>query len=335
MRRVQHSFALLAAATGVIGIATVAQAAAPNQSGSNQGQQPQQAAQEQSSNKQAQQAPEGWVLVDEQVITLTANEPQNHFLRAHEYLSANDPKAAAAEVRIAAGYLDMQASRKGDADQQELRTTSNDLRQLAGRIAQGASQQEKAEPQRSQQASNNGQSAEQKQLSQAFAHADEVLARHFQQEASNEINRHRPIMAGHDLDASAAALTASFAWSGEKCSKQCDQAVADARRLSDEILTPTPKAQAENANNKDNKEQDKEAKRTESNGEAQPAAARIQSQNQAETNRIPDDASKVVDELGKAIDSAGSEKQSKASDESAHPAKTGEQGAKSNAPSEK
>src|SRR5581483_8766362 len=62
-------------------------------------------------NAQAQKAPDGYVLIEEDVIALTANEPQNHFMRAEQYLAAGDPHAAAAEVRIAAAYLDMQASR--------------------------------------------------------------------------------------------------------------------------------------------------------------------------------------------------------------------------------
>lgn len=312
MRRIQPSFALIAAATGVFGIATVAQAAPENESGNNNQsqQQQQQKSEQQSADKQSKQAPEGFVLVDEQVITLTANEPQNHFLRAHEYLAANDPKAAAAEVRIAAGYLDMQASRKGNADQQEVRTESNQLRQFANQLSQNAGQQ-------------NQQQAEQKELSQQFARADEVLAKHFQQEASNEINRKRPIMAGHDLDAAASALKASCVWSGEKCSKEVAQAIADARRLSDELLSPVP---AGNAENKPQNQQETNAE--ESKEEAQPAAARIsgnQNQNGAETNRIPADASKTVDELGKAIDSAFSQNPAqKTGNEAAQPDKGGQ-----------
>src|SRR3954447_26402326 len=36
-------------------------------------------------------APEGFVLVEERVIVLTANEPQNHFLRAAQYVKMNSP----------------------------------------------------------------------------------------------------------------------------------------------------------------------------------------------------------------------------------------------------
>ncbi len=264
-------------------------------------------------------------MVEEKVITLTANEPQNHFVRAHEYLAANDPKAAAAEVRIAAGYLDMQASRKGNADQQELRSTSNELRQLADRIARTTARQ--TESKNSGQQANQSQTAEQKELSQAFAGAEQVLARHFQREASSEINRHRPIMAGHDLDAATAALTASCTWSGEKCASETAKAIEDARRLSDDLLSPTPAGQAENDSRKTearnhadntNKPQGEEARNAESNGEVQPAAARIsgnQAENAAETNRVPPDASKVVDELGKAINDLASQNRAHGSDQ--------------------
>jgi hypothetical protein len=59
------------------------------------------------------------ILVREQTVVLTANEPQNHLLRAQELLDRNDFEQASGELRMAATYLDMQASRRlGQLDQQ-------------------------------------------------------------------------------------------------------------------------------------------------------------------------------------------------------------------------
>jgi hypothetical protein len=275
----------------------------------------------QNANGQSQQCPEGFVIVDERLITLTANEPQNHFLRAHEYLAQNDPRAAAAEVRIAAGYLDMQASRKGNADQQELRSESHQLRQLADQIWQHRNQAQQqhggnaASNQNQKNNPNAGQSVDQKQLGEAFAKADRTLAKHFQEEAKNELKSHKAIRAGEDLDAATSALAASITWSGGQRSNDCTQAMADARRVSQELLMPGGEGQNATANNQPGEKNKAELStnnktNSETNNEAQPASARISGQGEQETPqtnaRIPADAEKAVDELGKAIDSVGS-----------------------------
>jgi hypothetical protein len=91
--------------------------------------------------QQQQQAPEGFVLIDERVVTLTANEPQNHFLRAHAALLRGDNRTAAAETRIAAAYLDMQASRDRNQGGQELKSAADNLRSIAKEIQNSAPQQ--------------------------------------------------------------------------------------------------------------------------------------------------------------------------------------------------
>src|SRR6185437_2066202 len=170
-------------------------------------------------------------------------------------LAQNDPRAAAAEVRIAAGYLDMQASRKGNADQQELRSESHKLRQLADQIWQHhhqAQQQNGGNTASNQNQKNNtnaGQSVDQKQLSEAFAKADRALAKHFQEEAKSELSSHKAIRAGEDLDAAASALAASITWSGGQRSQECTQAMADARRISQELLMPGGEGQNATAGN--------------------------------------------------------------------------------------
>ena len=89
-----------------------------------------------SDQQQQQQAPEGWILVQERVIVLTANEPQNHFLRSQQHLAQGNAKAAAAEARVGAAYLEMQAARARGAADQKLSDAATALRQQASQIAQ-------------------------------------------------------------------------------------------------------------------------------------------------------------------------------------------------------
>lgn len=341
MRRIQTTAALLAA-VAMFGIGTFAQnSRADDQKASNNStaqQNQQQSAAESRENgaaannsKQSQQTPEGFVLVDEQLITLTANEPQNHFIRAQEYLSQNDPRAAAAEVRIGAAYLDMQASRKGEADQKDLRSVSAHLRKIADQLAKGemnesrqANGQEKNGQEKNGQEKNGqanaasgqitGQSSEQQRLNHAFAHAERALAQHFQEEARNEIGQKRAVRAGEDLDAAASALRASIVWTNQQCSSECMQAINATRQLSDELLTPAgenqQRQQSASAKQGENAERQGTQGKESANEEAQPAGARLSGEQEGatatENNRIPADAEKVVDELGKAIESTGS-----------------------------
>jgi hypothetical protein len=54
------------------------------------------------------QAPEGFVRVEEDLVMLTASQPEVHFVQAENDLSSNDHKAAASELRLASSYMDMQ-----------------------------------------------------------------------------------------------------------------------------------------------------------------------------------------------------------------------------------
>jgi hypothetical protein len=276
-------------------------------------------------NQSDQQAPDGFVIVDERVITLTANEPQNHFLRAHEFLNRNDTRGAAAEIRIAAGYLDMQASRDKGQDRQSLSSAADQLRNVADQLKNGqgqpaqqagsqqgqqaqqgqqSAQQQQAQQQQSQQSQQQtAQSGQQEQVTQAFASANHALAEHFQRLAKHELQSKKAIMAGHDLDAAASALRASCAWSGQKPDQEARSAIQDAQRVAFELISHEPmNAQAQSQTGDQST-----SSNASSDDEAQPAGARIgsseqhQQGNHAQSQMIPQDAQKAVDQLGQAI----------------------------------
>jgi hypothetical protein len=386
MRFNRTRFLAMAAASALSASFAMAQ----NQTGSQrsdqrQSQQSSQSADRQSSqgqSSQQQNAPEGFILIDERVVALTANEPQNHFLRAHEFLSRGDNRAAAAETRIAAAYLRMQASRGQGGQDQELTQAADSLKRVAQQIQhgsaqqgqQGQSQQGQSGAQSSQQGQSGAQSSAQgqsgsqasqgqsgsqssqgqsgsqvgqssqtggqssqqgqstaqagqsgtqgsqqgqlssqtirrgnspyeQQLTQAFAQANHALAKHFQMQAKRELDKDKAIMAGYDLDAAASSLQAACAWSMQQPAQDVISAVADARVAAMRLLSPNMTADQQTQSSAD------------SQGEAQPAAARIspsdQSQgsqtNASQQQQEKQGAQKALQELDKAIQSTASQ----------------------------
>ena len=204
--------------------------------------------------------------------------------------------SAAAEVRIGANYLDMQASRdKSDKEQgskQSLISAANQLRSVADQV-------QKQDQKQDNQDNSQGDTQEQKQLTSAFATANRALAEHFQTLAQKEIASKKGIMAGDDLDAAASSLAAAWTWSGQTPSQAATTAVNDAHRVAQELISPNMPMDAKAA------DQSASSSNTGDNSTdaAQPAAARMPANSDANAanGSIPDDASKVVDALGKAI----------------------------------
>ena len=291
MKTTSTRFAALAAA-GMLGASAFAAAPAATEKTDRVGRD---AAAQPRAAQSGDQAPDGFVLIEEHVIVLTANEPQSHFLRAADYLKLNSPQKAAGEVRIAAAYLDMQASRaKGETSKQELKSAADKLRQAADTVQQQAGGQQQQGDQKAQQQAS--------QITQAFAQANLALAKHFQAMAERAVESKKPVMAGHDLDAAASALQAGVVWAGQKPEQETITAITDAQRLSMQLLAPTgaqPLAAKTNGAGQQQQQGDEAA---------QPAAARIsskQGQDQGQKQgqgQIPPEASKTIDQLGSAIE---------------------------------
>jgi hypothetical protein len=179
-----HATRLRSAGLAAVGAILCGSAALPAQDSSSQDRQQQQQSgtsggQESRSSGQQAQAPAGFVLIQERVVTVTANEPQNHFLRAAEFWTEGNKRAAAGEIRIAAQYLDMQASRGQGRETQELTRAAQELRSTAdqlqqgnpsGRQAQGGQGQQDQQPsqqgQQDQQQARQGQEGQQGQAGQ-------------------------------------------------------------------------------------------------------------------------------------------------------------------------
>ena len=54
-------------------------------------------------------APPGWVLVEEDVLVVFADEPEHHLRLAHEHFLEKEHKEAASEIRKAAAFMRLEA----------------------------------------------------------------------------------------------------------------------------------------------------------------------------------------------------------------------------------
>jgi hypothetical protein len=204
-------------------------------------------------------------MIAEDLVMLTANEPQNHFLQAEQDISRKDVHAAASELRIAAGYMKMQASRDTGMDQQQLLDAARDVRSVADDVAK----------------SKNTDTA---YLKQVFNKANLALACHFQKKADAELKNNKPVMAGHDLQSAVDALRSGLVWTG---SSQSDTAtvMSNAQKLADQLIGP-------------------ESKQIKADEGVQTAGAKIKPGDHSESassTKIPKDASKTIQTLGNAI----------------------------------
>lgn len=234
--------------------------------------------QQSESQQQKGQAPEGWVLIEERVVVLTANEPQNHFLRAQQHLAQGNAKAAAAEASVGAAYLEMQAARaKGTADH-KLTDAAMELRQKASQISQAGGDAQK----------------QQEQLKEVFASANAALASHFKSLAQHSLQRQRNVMAGYDLNAAADSLAAAFAWSDKQPQPETLSAIGDAQQVAAQLMMPGTTGHQPQARQPED--------------QAQTASSRIDQ----EGGQAPANVSQAIDKLGNAIQQSSSSFQSAA-----------------------
>lgn len=215
--------------------ASTAAYAADNNGSSNQHQQQQSQQQQQQSQQGAQgqqgnsqQAPKGFVLLEENTVYMMAREPQQHLLRAHEQLAANNPKAAAAELRLADAYLKMQEARSGNVDKGVLSHWQEQLKQLADRVQKG--------------------DAKEPEVTHASAGANYALAKYFDERARSELgDKGKQVQAGYDLQAAADCFEQALIWhdtgmpkdqqTQPQAAQQDAKAIADARLAADQLIS--------------------------------------------------------------------------------------------------
>jgi hypothetical protein len=170
-------------------------------------------------NQQSQQAPQGFVLLDERVVYLLANQPQQHFAAAVQKLQQKETQSAAAELRIAANYIDMQASRatgQFQQDRQALSQASQQLNQLADQVQKGKINSPD-------------------QLTNTFAKSNLALAKLFQAKSENDLQSNKYDMAGHALQNAALSFRQALVWSKQQPPRETMDVINNARKVASNL----------------------------------------------------------------------------------------------------
>lgn len=259
------------------------------------------------------ESPEGYVLLEENTVYLMANEPQQHLLQAHADLARNNDRASAEETRLAAAYLDMQAARRGDGQDQDLKKCADHLRHIARELEHGKA----------------NISAD--QLDRDFARASDTLARHFDNLTKYDLQKQHYLAAGYDLRATANTFRNTIVWSDQKPSKDDLAMIRNAHEIATNLRS-NEVYKGEKALKGEQKAWSKEGKESdEKPGEAQPANAKLPAgvtnspltgTTPAEANNDVQHAQKMADALGRAIDKFGNTIENSKSEAAGHNEKT-------------
>ncbi|MBE0617289.1 MAG: hypothetical protein IH608_05110, partial [Proteobacteria bacterium] len=125
---------------------------------------------------------EGWVYIDEGLSSALVDEPAHHFHGAREALLKRDPATAALELRKAAAYMKIEASRAVGAARPALHAAVAELERLASAL-------------------DTGRTVKPGALNAAFARAHQALAEHHYLKAAQFRSEGHTEKVWHDLQA--------------------------------------------------------------------------------------------------------------------------------------
>jgi len=160
--------------------------------------------------------PKGQLLVKETVLTTFAGQAEIQMQAAAAALKKRDAAGAARGVRLAVGFMKLEAAQaKGDF-KKNVNAAAKGLENVAATL-------EKGETVRSE------------DMSAAFARAEYALARHHRQKATAAVKAGAGKKIRHRLAAAAAAVEAGVKWTGGKPTTEDKAAVAAVKSLADKM----------------------------------------------------------------------------------------------------
>jgi hypothetical protein len=164
--------------------------------------------------------PEGYVLVEEDVLLHFVDSPGEHFHKARENFLKKDTKAAAEEIRKGAAFLRLQAARATTEGKKGLVESVAELEKLANDVEKGTVTSAKT-------------------LDYTFAKAHHALARHHYLKALEYRTKKDTKRVGHSLRAAAVHLEHGFAWAGHELEADTVKVVRRAHDLGDKLIIGT------------------------------------------------------------------------------------------------
>jgi hypothetical protein len=162
-------------------------------------------------------APEGYIVVEEDVAIVLSDEHEHYFKKAHQAFLKKNNKTTAADIRKAVAFLKLDAAVAAGEGKKALSDSVNELEKLADDT-------------------EKGKVASAKVLEQAFSRADYALAKAYQLKASESWVKKATREVGHSLKTAADNLEYGLAWAGHKAEAGGKAAIKDARLVAGKLI---------------------------------------------------------------------------------------------------
>jgi hypothetical protein len=161
-----------------------------------------------------------WVISDEEIWFPYVEEPDAHFNKAHDSFLKKDYKTAATEIRKAVAYVKLESGRAATDSRKTLNASAQELETLAKDVEKGAVK-------------------DVKKLDDAFARADQALAKSHYVKASESWSRKLYHKTGYELKAATHSLEKATSWAGGEASAAASTAVKDGRMVTGKLISGT------------------------------------------------------------------------------------------------
>jgi hypothetical protein len=160
--------------------------------------------------------PQGYVLVEEDVVVVLANEAHQSFLRASDNFAKGKMKEAAAEIRKGEAYVKLEAARATAEGKKVLLNSAQELKQLADKVEKGAVK-------------------DGKELKITFARAEYAMARHHYLKAAEQWENKESQKVADHLNAAAAYIDSGQIWLTKKMHAGAADIKKEARRIAAQV----------------------------------------------------------------------------------------------------
>jgi hypothetical protein len=162
-------------------------------------------------------APDGYVLVEEDVIVTFADEPRKNFRSAVSAFLNRKLNEAATDIRKGAAFMKLEAERATGDAKKVLADAVADLQKLADDVQKGVV-------------------ADLKDLQNSFARAEHALARHHYMKAVELREKNETQKAGRELQTAADYVDSGQVWLTKKMHKGTQDVVNEARRVAGKMV---------------------------------------------------------------------------------------------------
>jgi hypothetical protein len=171
-------------------------------------------------SEHAESAPEGCMIVEEDIWIDFIDEPSEKFHKARQSFLQKDYKEAADEIRKGAAFLRFEAGRATESGKKMLMESVDELEKLAKDVEQGVVTSDKA-------------------LDHTFARAHHALAMHHHAKSAEYQAKNQHSKAGHALKAAATHLEHGFAWAGHKLESATVAVIKDTGLIAGKLIEGT------------------------------------------------------------------------------------------------